>query len=207
MEGQRNGNENTQSYIQCTDRKNSGVAKLNDLKAYVTASANNDPSDDANELGPPEDESYYPFNQIQGLWQIDATSVQIGLLHASTLLEDNRISKVNEEMVIMAYQEQFSSINIFTMDNVALNGNAMFSVLRNQCGQSVLTDIEGPSCGTDLMMPTMETSRTLPIFWNIVLSVVYGALVVMVAVMLYQAFRLRNKGPQDHRLICHGHII
>mmetsp|Transcript_10554 Transcript_10554/g.21739 ORF Transcript_10554/g.21739 Transcript_10554/m.21739 type:complete len:562 (-) Transcript_10554:183-1868(-) len=207
-DGPDQNNANIPSYVQCTDRKNSGVAKLNDLKTYVTASANNDPSDSPYELGPPEDESYYPFNQIQGLWQVDATSVQIGLLHASTLLDDNRISKVNEEMVKMAYEGQFNTINIFAIDNVALNGNAMFSVLRNQCGQSVLKDnSDEPTCGRDLIMPKMETNRTLPIFWNIVLVVVYGSLVIMVTVMLFQAFRLRNKGPQDHRLVCHGHII
>ena len=74
--------DNTQlSYIHCTDTKGTGVSKLNSLQEYVLASTNNDASDDYNDLGPPADESYYPFNQIQGFWQVDATSVQIGMLY------------------------------------------------------------------------------------------------------------------------------
>ena len=196
------------SYVHCTDTTGTGVSKLSSLVSYVTASANNDASDSSNELGPPADEDYYPFNQIQGFWQVDATSVQIGIMHASNLLDDNRRSRVNEEMVKLAYHEKFDFINVFAMDNVALNGNALFSVLRNACGQSVIKDEgDAPACGRDLVMPNMRVDHRLPMVWNVVLFLVYGSLVAMVSIMLFQAFRLRNEGPQDHRLICHGHVV
>ena len=184
------------------------MSKLSALQEYVTASTNNDATDNWGELGPPADASYYPFNQIQGFWQVDATSVQIGIMHASNLLDDNSRSQVNEEMVKMAYNGDFNAISIFALDNVALNGLAMFSVLRNACGQSVRKDDGSDlACGKDLVMPNMQISHKLPLVWNIVLGLVYGALVVMVSVMLFQAFRLRNEGPQEHRLICHGHVV
>jgi len=204
-----NGNTDAQlSYVHCTDTTGTGISKLSALQSYVTASTNSDPTDDANELGPPYDESYYPFNQIQGFWQVDAASVQIGIMHASNLLDDNMRSKVNEEMVKMAYNGEFNAISVFALDNVALNGNAMLSVLRNACGQSVIDDdLDVNSCGTDLLLPNMQVNHKLPLVWNVVLFVVYGALVAMVSIMLFQAFRLRNEGPQQHRLICHGHVV
>jgi|EP00970_Alexandrium_tamarense_P007589 hypothetical protein len=196
--------------MQCTDRKGTGQAKLNALRSYVKASTNNEPTDNSNELGPPADYLTYPFNQIQGFWQVDASSVQVGLMHESTLLDDNRVSQVNAEMVRMAYNNEFDSVSIFSMDNVALNGNAMFSVLRNQCDQSAISnDDDGlHACGQQLVMPQMNVSTTLPIFWNVVLFVIYGALAAMVLVMLVQAFRMRNKELRDQNsLICSGSII
>lgn len=170
-------------------------------------------------MGPPADSSYFPFNQIQGFWQVDTTSVQIGITRAaSNLLDDNRRSEVNKQMVTLAYNGDFNAISIFALDNVALNGNAMFSVLRNACGQSVSETVDGSSssssasqtsmpCGQDLELPEMDASRALPFAWRIVLFVVYGSLILIISVMLVQAFRLRNNGPQDHRLICHGHLV
>lgn len=207
-EGGKQQQQQQQSYIHCTDTKGTGVSKLYSLQEYAKGCTNNEATDSFYELGPPADESYHPFNQIQGFWQVDAASVQIGIMHASNLLDDNRRSNVNEEMVKLAYHGEFNSINIFALDNVALNGKAMFSVLRNACGQSVIKDDDDThACGQDLIMPNMQTSHKLPLVWNIVLFVVYGALVLMVSVMLWQAFRLRNEGPQDHRLICHGHVV
>ena len=100
----------------------------------------------------------------------------------------------------MAYNGEFNAVSIFALDNVALNGNAMFSILRNKCGQSVIEEDEVLPCGNKLVMPNMSTSNRLPLVWNIVLFIVYGALVAMVVIMLVQAFRLRNEGPQEHRL-------
>jgi hypothetical protein len=204
------------SYVHCTDTKGSGISKLNDLKAYVTASTNNEATNGFYILGPPADTSYYPFNQIQGFWQVDTTSVQIGITRAaSNLLDDNRRSEVNKQMVIMAYNGEFNAISIFALDNVALNGNALFSVLRNECGQSV-NDMEESSsisqtallpCGLELDIPNMNSYHILPFVWRIMLFIVYGALLLVVSAMLFQAFRLRNKGPQNHRLICHGHLV
>lgn len=202
--------------MHCTDTKGSGISKLNALKSYVTQSTNNEATNGFYILGPPADTFYYPFNQIQGFWQVDTMSVQIGITHAaSNLLDDNRRSEVNKQMVTLAYNGEFNAISVFALDNVALNGNAMFSVLRNACGQSVV-DMDGSSstssqaalpCGQDLAMPYMNASHMLPFVWGIMVFVVYGVLVLTVSVMLFQAFRLRNKGPQDHRLVCNGHLV
>ena len=99
------------------------------------------------------------------------------------------------------------------MDNVALNGNAMFSVLRNACGQSIINE----TCGSALVMPQMDNSDLLPMFWNVVLFVMGGALVAMVSIMLIQAFRMRRKevreeqeqlyGPGGPFLACSGSNI
>ena len=83
---------------------------------------------------------WYPFNQIQAFWQVDTASVQIGLLHGSSLLDDNRVSKINAIMVDMVYNQEFDAVSIFTVDNVALNGLALFSVLRNACGQAAVSE-------------------------------------------------------------------
>ena len=83
-------------------------------------------------------------------------------------------------MVTLAYNGDFNAISIFALDNVALNGNAMFSVLRNACGQSVSETVDGSSssssasqtsmpCGQDLELPEMDASRALPFAWRIVL--------------------------------------
>lgn len=200
------------SYTHCTDTKGSdGQSKLSALQAYAKACTNNDASDNYDSLGPPADTSHYPFNQIQGLWQVDAESIRIGILRAqSNLLDDNRRSGVNGEMVKMAYEDEFDTVSIFAMDNVALNGNAMFSVLRNACGQSSATatpDDEPWACGVDLPMPKVITPRALPMAWDIVLLVTSSALALMMSVMIVQAYRLRDKGPQEHRLVCNGHLI
>jgi hypothetical protein len=113
-------------------------------------------------------------------------------------------------MVKMAYEDEFDTVSIFAMDNVALNGNAMFSVLRNACGQSSATatpDDEPWACGVDLPMPKVITPRALPMAWDIVLLVTSSALALMMSVMIVQAYRLRDKGPQEHRLVCNGHLI
>ena len=199
------------SYLHCTDIKGSGTSKFNALKAYVTASTNNEATNGFYILGPPADSSYFPFNQIQGFWQVDTTSVQIGITRAaSNLLDDNRRSEVNKQMVTLAYNGDFNAISVFALDNVALNGNAMFSVLRNACGQSVAETVDAQTsmpCGQDLELPDMNASIRLPFVWRIVLFVVYGSLILIISVMLFQAFRLRDNGPQDHRLICHGHLV
>jgi hypothetical protein len=124
-------------------------APLQDLFAYVLASANNPSTNDANTLGPPNDFYNYPLNEIQALWQVDTHSAAVGLAHLSSILEDNRQSQVNRRMVELIYSRQFESpISIFAVDNVALNGNALLSVLRTACGQSDL-DV----CGSELEAP------------------------------------------------------
>ena len=108
----------------------------------------------------------------------------------------------------MAYQGEINTINIFSLDNVALNGLALFSVLRNTCGQSTInTEDEVPPCGKDLSMPRMNSLRALPIIWGVMLCLVYGSMLVVVIVMAIQAFKLRDEGPQDHRIVCNGQLV
>jgi hypothetical protein len=174
-------NQNT--FLHCTDKKaNSGMTKFAALQSYTMSSANNDASDNYNTLGPPANIYYYPFYQIQGLWQVDTESAQIGLMSASNLLEDNSRSNINAQLVSMVYAGNYNHISLFTMDNVAFNGNAMFSVLRNACAQQSLissqrrrrrmtndVDADALPCGRDLPMPTMIFPHTLPLAYNIML--------------------------------------
>ena len=197
----------TQALIQCTDLKKSGQYKLSQLQSYAKASANNEPTNSAYELGPPANMYWYPFNQIQAFWQVDTASVQIGLLHGSSLLDDNRLSKINAILVDMVYNQEFDSISIFTVDNVALNGLALFSVLRNACGQAAVSDEDVLPCGKDLSMPHLNTSHSLPFLWDAALCLAFGIMLVGAIVMVFPAFKLRDEGPQDHRLVCHGHIV
>ncbi|KAL7513248.1 hypothetical protein ACHAXN_010296 [Cyclotella atomus] len=185
-----NYNQQSNTFIQCTDLKKYGQYKLTLLKSYTKASANNEPSDNAYELGPPSNTYWYPFNQIQAFWQVDTPSVQLGIMHGSLLLDNNRISRVSEEMVRMVYNQEFDSVSLLAIDNVALTGLALFSVLRNACGQSTVdTDEEVPPCGRELSMPRMSSSRTLPIFWHITLCIVYGTMLALViAMMVYRLF-------------------
>jgi hypothetical protein len=204
--------------MHCTDTRGSGRSKLDALGAYARASSNNDASDDSNALGPPADTCHYPFNQIQAFWQVDADSVRIGVLRAqSSLLDDNRRSGVNGYMARMAYEGEFISVSILAMDNVALNGNAMFSVLRNACGQSATAspadddDDDGGEprggCGRDLAMPSVIVPRALPLAWTVVLVALSSALALTASATVFRAHRLRDRGPQEHRLVCNGHLV
>mmetsp|Transcript_28006 Transcript_28006/g.80956 ORF Transcript_28006/g.80956 Transcript_28006/m.80956 type:complete len:478 (-) Transcript_28006:29-1462(-) len=136
------------STVRCTNGR--GSVPMQMLKEYILVSANNEATDDSGTLGPPADLEAHPFNEIQALWQISAKSAATGLAHLSSLLEDNRRSHVNAEMVDMIWDGEFSQISLFAIDNVHLNGNAILSVLRNTCGQS---DIE--ACGKDVAKPKM----------------------------------------------------
>lgn len=136
----------------CINNKG-GDEPLASLKAYILESVNNDATDDSGTLGPPADLEKYPFNEIQAMWQVDGHAAVAGLQHLSTLLEDNKRSHVNRELVDMIYHEadSFESpISLFAVDNVALNGLALLSILRTQCGQSTME-----VCGRELPRPSM----------------------------------------------------
>jgi hypothetical protein len=137
--------------------KFSSSGNLQRLSTYVLASANNAATDDSSILGPPSNLYCYPFNEIQALWQVDTHAVLVGTAHVSSLLEDNRISQVNEYMVQLIYNENFDAISLFAVDNVALNGNALLSVVRNSCGQ---TDIG--VCGKQLDAPQISSWHVDP---------------------------------------------
>ncbi|KAG7361975.1 hypothetical protein IV203_025641 [Nitzschia inconspicua] len=131
-----NNNNNRRSSDPCTKPRSS---KLQELKDYVMASANNEPTDSNQVLGPPASTDRYPFNELQALWQVDATSAALGMIHLSTLLDDNTKSQLNAHIVNWVYEESLKAISLLAVDQVQLNGNALLSVLRNQCGQSILS--------------------------------------------------------------------
>lgn len=112
-----------------------GNAAFLSLKRYLLQSANNEATDYDYMLGPPEDLEKYPFFEIQALWQQTETSITRGLAHFSNLLRDNSKSDLNYHVMQMVYEDQFNSISLLKVDNVAKNGLALFSVLRNRCGQ------------------------------------------------------------------------
>jgi hypothetical protein len=142
-----------------------GAEPLASLKNYVLASANNDATDNSQTLGPSADLETYPFNEIQAIWQVDASSVIAGVKHLSSLLDDNKRSNVNREMAKMIHSEEFVSISLFLIDNVALNGNAIFSILRTQCGQSIASP-----CGSEVSRPRMmRVSMSRILYWSILL--------------------------------------
>lgn len=154
------------STVRCTNGKNSMPMQM--LKEYILASANNEATDDYNTLGPPANLQAHPFNEVQALWQVSGKSAATGLAHLSSLLDDNRRSHVNAEMVNMIWDGEFSQISLFAIDNVHLNGNAILSVLRNTCGQS---DIE--ACGNDVAKPKMTYLHYSSIgIWLVVTSIV-----------------------------------
>jgi hypothetical protein len=143
----------------CTNARES--KPITQLKEYILASANNEATDDYYTLGPPANLYDYPFNEIQAMWQVSTSSAAVGLAHLSTLLQDNVHSKINEEMVQMIYNGEFQAISLFAVDNVALHGNALLSVLRNTCGQSGI-DV----CGRNLPPPKLEYFHLSKIGWT-----------------------------------------
>jgi hypothetical protein len=186
------------SSVPCT---NSHSYHLQQLKDYVMASANNEPTDDNQQLGPPLSTYQYPFNEIQALWQVDTTSAAMGLAHVSTLIDDNTKSQLNAHVVEWVYQASFDSVSLLAMDHVQLNGNALLSVLRNQCGQSVLSsdsnnrdnyeenydhlnqdmDDETLPCGTSLSKPKLQSKplSTISFFSTVMVFAAFGVWMVI----------------------------
>ena len=124
------------------------------LRDYILASVNNPQTDDNDQLGPPSTLVRYPLNEIQALWQVTGASAAIGLAHFSNILADNQASLLHEKLVDLIHQEGIpGSISLLAVDNVALHGNALTSVLRNRCGQSILNDVP---CGPDLAPPRLH---------------------------------------------------
>lgn len=154
---------------------------LQRLFSYVLASANNPSTDDRTVLGPPSNRYEYPLNEIQALWQVDSYAAVAGLAHFSSILQDNRQSQVNQHMVELIHSGQFQNpISIFAVDNVALHGNALLSVLRTACGQSDLD-----TCGPQLDAPRMACIHvSTRLIVGILLSVYLLWLLVWVGVKL-----------------------
>lgn len=142
--------------VQCTKRKDEPLASL---REYALESANNEATDDRYTLGPPADQESYPLNEIQALWQVDTQAVTKGLSHLSTLLEDNRRSRLNSQVVDWVYNGDFDQISLLAVDNIALYGNALLSVTRNTCGQST-ADV----CGKEIDPPRLTY---VPLSWYV----------------------------------------
>jgi hypothetical protein len=194
------------STLPCTKTQSS---KLQALKEYVIASSNNEPTDINQQLGPPASTYQYPFNELQALWQVDATSAALGLAHLSTILDDNTKSKLNAHIVDWVYEGAFDAISLLAVDQVQLNGNALLSVLRNQCGQSELSaadqnDVEAENegkandkselCGRAIPKPQSQSKpmSTLTFFVTLAVFAVFG---IWVAILMehYRRYYQNNK--------------
>jgi len=71
--------------------------------------------------------------------------------------------------VRLVYEGEFNAVSLLAVDNAALDGNALFSVLRTRCGQSdeYWEDASsgdgsgaGTVCGTALDLPGMQVRST-----------------------------------------------
>ena len=146
----QNPNYESNKTISCT-RHNS--EKLQALQSYMLASSNNEATDSKYVLGPPA--NAWPLNEIQAFWQVTSTSAVIGLSQWSSILDDNRQSNLNAEVMEMIHSaEKFRAISILAVDNVALHGNALLSVLRTACGQS--SELGQDECGPQLSKPRLS---------------------------------------------------
>jgi hypothetical protein len=114
--------------------------------------------------------------------------------HFSSILHDNEASNVNEMVMDMLYDNELHSVSLLALDNVAKNGNAILSVLRNACGQSIITDTD--QCGAALPKPNVRYRNSLanPQLWMGVCVALYAAWLLYSAVqwqrpkLLYTAY-------------------
>ena len=169
--------------------------KLADLQHYMLASANNDATNDASVLGPPANLCNYPLNEIQALWQVTTASAVTGMARLSSILDDNKKSHLNEELVSMIYEGQFDAVSVLAVDNVALHGNAIGSVLRTACGQSSSSS----ECGTALAPPPLVYFHVSRLAYH-GLVVCYVVVILWVGITVAMAIRNRDKHPHPRLL-------
>lgn len=160
------------------------------LQSYILQSVNNEPTDDNSLLGPPASLEQTPLYEIQALWQVDTHAVTAGLAHGSSLLEDNRASQINARLVHLIHQGTVFSqpLSLLAVDQVALHGNALLSVLRTACDQqtdlSVLDDDDslggGDLCGPQLAPPPLNYPHVTRLQWILALTTAYVLLVWVV---------------------------
>lgn len=198
-----------QNYIEseivtCWDANNHTSCKDSEkpwkrLKAYTRESANGAPSDDNSQLGPPKSWDTYPFNEIQAFWQVDLHAIAMGLAHFSSIIEDNLASNINAKFVDLIYEGKFDGVSLLAVDNVAAHGNALSSVLRNACGQSVLD-----KCGKKVPKPPMKRWRITKV--DIISFILLGYIVFMTVLFFYRrpklvsTIRARISGQGNERL-------
>lgn len=165
------------------------------LKSYMLASSNGEPTDNRNTLGPPASTYNWPLNEIQAFWQVTEASAVSGVSRLSSILDDNKRSKLNEVLVGMLYEKEFNEVSIFACDNVALNGNALLSVMRTACGQS--SELE--ACGQELSKPRMEylhASKLVHVF----LAALYIVVFLWISIALALAYRDGEDNPHPRLL-------
>jgi len=173
------------------------------LRDYMLASANNEATDDSSVLGPPANLYNKPFNEIQALWQVDTASAVAGLSHLSSILQDNRQSRLNELVMNMVYEGQFDAISLLAVDNVATYGNALTSVLRNQCGQST-----EDRCGAQLEKPKLVYWHVSARQWIVLVAAlyavwfIYSVTVLKRPKLLYTAFARCSERWVPRRRTC-----
>jgi hypothetical protein len=184
--------------LPCTNSKSPALAML---KEYALACTNNEATDSTSVLGPPQSLDAWPFNIIQGLWQVDTHSAALGVAHVSSVIDDNTKSRINAHLVDWIYNEEFDTISLLMVDHVALNGNALLSVLRNSCGQSELSKDE---CGMAISKPRLKRKPMSTLSFSVTVAV-YLAFFVWVAVMMrhykkyYQPEQLEKRMEEDLR--------
>jgi hypothetical protein len=164
--------------------------KVDALKRYMLASANNEPTDYWYVLGPPSNIYKYPLNEVQALWQVTSASAVIGASRLSSILKDNEKSRLNEEIIDMIYDGQFNSISILAVDNVALHGNALLSVIRTSCGQASGLS----SCGKALSKPNLVYFHISKAAFALLVTV-YVVVVLWIGVSVVVAIHDREDNP------------
>ena len=163
--------------LPCTTEKSKAWEMLED---YVLQSANNPATDDTSTLGPPANIEKYPFNEIQGIWQVTTASAIAGVAHLSTIIDDNTKSRVNAKLVNLVYEGAFKAISLMAVDHVQLNGNALLSVLRTACGQTELSESE---CGRNAPKPRIRSKpmSLAAILATIAVVAIWGAGITVLA--------------------------
>lgn len=148
------------------------------LDAYLLESANNEATDDSSTLGPPASGVFW---QIQAFWQVTASSTALGLAHFSNILLDVTKSGVNQHTAELIHGDKFQNLNLVAVDHLAVHGNAIFSVLRNTCGQ---TDID--ECGSALALPKFSYTHIGVAGWILIVLVSGYLLSLFVAICFFR---------------------
>ncbi|CAJ1935620.1 unnamed protein product [Cylindrotheca closterium] len=179
--------------LPCTNAKSPTHERL---KEYALACSNNAATDSTYVLGPPQSLDIWPFNIIQGIWQVDTRSAATGVAHVSSLIDDNTKSRINAQLVDWIYDGEFNAVSLLAVDNVALNGNAILSVLRSKCGQSELGEEE---CGTAIRKPRLQRKPLSTLSFAVTLSF-YIFFAIWVGVMLRHYRKFYRPEEQAKRL-------
>ena len=136
-------------------------------------------------------ETQYEYVCCPGGWYDDeedpydrTVDVSRGLLLKA--IRHNKKSKLNEEIVDMVWEGQFHSISVLAVDNVALNGNAILSVLRTSCDQTSET-----KCGSAIAKPRLDYFHLSTIAY-VGLSILYLVVFLWIGTAAWLSLRERQ---------------